>query len=76
MITQCYNIAYLAYKLEDSLQAGRGRRRGFDMTTRGIRKPGVSMVTKRMLGSCRDDPTTRREFLAVIESPSGGSNDV
>ena len=36
------------------------------MTTRGIHKPGVSMVTSRMLGSFRDDPTTRREFLAMI----------
>ncbi len=39
------------------------------MTTRGIRKPGVSMVTSRMLGSFRDDPTTRREFLAMIGNP-------
>ena len=44
------------------------------MTTRGIRKPGVSMVTSRMLGSFRDDPATRREFLATIESPRSGSN--
>ena len=41
------------------------------MTTRGIRKPGVSMVTRRMLGSFRDDLTTRQEFLAVFESPGG-----
>ncbi|WP_119168124.1 GTP cyclohydrolase I FolE [Algihabitans albus] len=39
------------------------------MTTRGIRKPGVSMVTSRMLGSFRDDPATRREFFAMIGSP-------
>ena len=45
------------------------------MTTRGIHKPGVSMVTSRMLGSFRDDPATRREFLAMIESPRSGSND-
>ncbi len=44
------------------------------MTTRGIRKPGVSMVTSRMLGSFRHDPATRREFLAMIESPRSGSN--
>jgi len=44
------------------------------MTTRGIRKPGVSMVTSRMLGSFRDDPTTRREFLAMIGNPRSGSN--
>lgn len=41
------------------------------MTTRGIRKPGVSMVTSRMVGSFRDDPTTRREFLSII----GGARD-
>ena len=39
------------------------------MTTRGIRKPGVSMVTGRMLGSFRDDPATRREFLDMIGGP-------
>ena len=39
------------------------------MTTRGVRKPGVSMATSRMLGSFRDDPETRREFLAIIGSP-------
>ena len=44
------------------------------MTTRGIRKPGVSMVTSRMLGSFRDDPATRQEFLAMIGSPRSGSN--
>ena len=36
------------------------------MTTRGIRKPGVSLVTSRMLGRFRDDPATRREFLSMI----------
>ncbi|MDA7949638.1 MAG: GTP cyclohydrolase I FolE [Hyphomicrobiaceae bacterium] len=36
------------------------------MTTRGIRKPGVSMVTSRMVGCFRDDPQTRREFLDII----------
>jgi GTP cyclohydrolase I len=29
------------------------------MTTRGVHKPGVTMVTSRMLGAFRDDPTTR-----------------
>ncbi len=38
------------------------------MTTRGVRKPGVSMVTRHMLGSFRDDPATRREFLSIIGS--------
>ena len=36
------------------------------MTTRGIHKPGVTMVTSRMLGAFRDDPATRRELLAMI----------
>ncbi len=36
------------------------------MTTRGVHKPGVSMVTSRMLGAFRNDASTRREFLAYI----------
>jgi GTP cyclohydrolase I len=36
------------------------------MTTRGVHKSGVSMVTSRMLGAFRDDASTRREFLAMI----------
>ena len=37
------------------------------MSTRGVHKPGVSMVTSRMLGAFRDDASTRREFLAMIQ---------
>ncbi|MFD2262006.1 GTP cyclohydrolase I FolE [Lacibacterium aquatile] len=40
------------------------------MTTRGIHKSGVGMVTSRMLGSFRDDANTRRELLALIGNPS------
>jgi GTP cyclohydrolase IA len=40
------------------------------MTTRGIHKPGVTMVTSRMLGAFREDPTTRREVLAMIGNGS------
>ena len=40
------------------------------MTTRGIHKPGVVMVTSRMLGAFRTDPSTRREFLNMIGNPS------
>jgi GTP cyclohydrolase I len=36
------------------------------MTTRGVHKPGVSMVTSRMLGVFRDQPETRQEFLASL----------
>jgi GTP cyclohydrolase IA len=41
------------------------------MTTRGVHKLGVTMVTSRMLGAFRDDPTTRREVLSMIGSGSG-----
>jgi GTP cyclohydrolase I len=46
------------------------------MTTRGVHKPGTSMVTSRMLGAFRTDASTRREFLAFIGMPHGiiGSN--
>jgi GTP cyclohydrolase I len=36
------------------------------MTMRGVKKPGVSMVTSRMVGVFRDVAETRREFLAMI----------
>ena len=36
------------------------------MTTRGIHKPGVSMVTSQMLGAFRKDARTRAEFLNMI----------
>ena len=36
------------------------------MTTRGIHKTGVVMVTSRMLGDFRTKAATRREFLAHI----------
>ncbi len=36
------------------------------MTTRGIHKPGVVMMTSRMLGAFRDNPSTRREFMSMI----------
>ncbi len=41
------------------------------MTTRGVHRPGVAMVTSRMLGLFRSDARTRREFLALIGNPSG-----
>jgi GTP cyclohydrolase IA len=42
------------------------------MTTRGVHKSGVSMVTSRMLGAFRDNASTRREFLAMIGNPASG----
>lgn len=44
------------------------------MTTRGVHKTGVSMMTSRMLGVFRDDATTRREFLAMLNTPSHAAN--
>ena len=43
------------------------------MTTRGVHKPGVGLVTSRMVGAFRDDPSTRREFLAVIGRSGAGT---
>ena len=36
------------------------------MSTRGVHKPGASMITSRMLGAFRDNGETRREFLTMI----------
>lgn len=38
------------------------------ISTRGVHKPGVSMVTSYMIGEFRDNPATRREFLSMIQS--------
>jgi GTP cyclohydrolase I len=37
------------------------------MTTRGVHKAGVTMVTSRMLGEFRNNPATRREFMTLIQ---------
>ena len=37
------------------------------MTTRGVHKRGVSMITSQMLGTFREDARTRAEFLRFIE---------
>jgi GTP cyclohydrolase I len=37
------------------------------MTTRGIHKSGVSMVTSTLLGTFREDARTRAEFLQLVE---------
>lgn len=39
------------------------------MTTRGIKKPGVSMVTRQFHGEFRTDKELRREFLSLISGP-------
>ena len=40
------------------------------MTTRGVHKTGVTMVTSTMLGAFRKDPMTRRELLTIIGNPA------
>jgi GTP cyclohydrolase I len=39
------------------------------MTTRGIQKPGTTLVTSMMLGTFRTKRETRREFLDLIGNP-------
>ena len=39
------------------------------MTTRGVHKSGVTMVTSTMLGAFRENDVTRREFLTIIGNP-------
>ena len=41
------------------------------MTTRGVHKGRVSMVTSKMLGAFREDARTRAEFLRFIDIESG-----
>lgn len=45
------------------------------ITTRGVHKPGVSMVTSCMLGAFRKNVDTRREVLALmgLSSSAGGA---
>jgi GTP cyclohydrolase IA len=45
------------------------------MTTRGVHKPGVTMVSSRILGAFRDDPSTRREVLSMIARRGSGAHD-
>lgn len=40
------------------------------MSTRGVHKHGVSMVTSTMLGAFREDNGTRKEFLDIIGNPT------
>jgi len=37
------------------------------MTTRGVHKRGVSMITSKMLGTFRSDARTGNEFLTFID---------
>jgi GTP cyclohydrolase I len=39
------------------------------MSTRGVHKHGVSMVTSRMLGAFRDDEAARRDLFSAFTLP-------
>jgi GTP cyclohydrolase I len=36
------------------------------MTGRGVRTPGVGMITSRLIGSFLDDPRSRKEVLGLM----------
>jgi GTP cyclohydrolase I len=42
------------------------------MTTRGVHKSQVSMVTSKMLGTFREDARTRSEFMRIVGMTSHG----
>ncbi|ACI51021.1 GTP cyclohydrolase I [Gluconacetobacter diazotrophicus PA1 5] len=46
------------------------------MTTRGVHRPGVSMVTSRMLGVFRTNSDTRRELMAMLNRPSAATTHI
>jgi GTP cyclohydrolase IA len=63
--------AEIAHLIQDALQP-RGVAVAIEathacMSSRGVGKHGVSMVTWRMLGAFKQDPTLRNEFRAVIK---------
>ncbi|WP_257541708.1 MULTISPECIES: GTP cyclohydrolase I FolE [unclassified Sphingobium] len=43
------------------------------MTTRGVHKPGVAMITSRMTGSFREDLGTRLELFSLLGMRPGAS---
>ena len=46
------------------------------MTCRGVHKPGVTMVTSKMLGAFRENQATRREFLSMVGGPSSTAHEL
>ncbi len=46
------------------------------MTCRGVHKPGVTMVTSKMLGAFRENQATRREFLSMVRSPASTAHEL
>ena len=46
------------------------------MTCRGVHKPGVTMVTSKMLGAFRENQATRREFLSMVGGPTSTAHEL
>ncbi len=46
------------------------------MSTRGVHKSGLTMVTSQMIGAFRDHGETRREFLSAIGNPTSGPGTI
>ena len=44
------------------------------MTTRGVHKTGVTMVTSTMFGAFRENCDTRKEFLNIIGNPASSAD--
>jgi GTP cyclohydrolase I len=44
------------------------------MTTRGVHKTGVTMVTSTMFGAFRENSDTRKEFLNIIGNPASSAD--
>ena len=60
-IAQCLNVGLNPHGVGVVVEAAHEC-----MTTRGVHKTDVTMVTSRMLGVFRSQPQTRQEFLAAI----------
>jgi GTP cyclohydrolase I len=46
------------------------------MTTRGVHKTGTAMLTSRLTGVFREDPSTRREFFSLVGRDGTGLRSV
>jgi GTP cyclohydrolase I len=70
-IAKCLNVVLKPFGVGVVVEA-----RHECMTTRGVHKPEVSMVTSCMLGSFRTRVETRNEFLSAINLKGGASRNV
>jgi len=70
-IAKCLNVVLKPFGVGVVVEA-----RHECMTTRGVHKPEVSMVTSCMLGSFRTRVETRNEFLSAINLKGGAPRNV